>query len=121
MPNEIVEAKTQSEWTLAKEIYGTMIATLPFVIVLIVWGARVNERISMVEVRLEIADVTDRKREADSADSRRELLAKMDRLSIQVENLQQTVARLAARSDDVTPRRVQNIPDDAFKRNFNTR
>lgn len=115
--SDSTEAKTQSGWTLAKEIYGTLIATLPIIIVLIVWGQSISERIRVIEVRVELSEAADRRREDEAANQRREVLQRIDRLGNQIETLQQSVARLAARSDDATPRRVTGMPtEDSARR-----
>jgi len=84
--------KTKSEWTLVKEIIGTFIGISPFIVALVIWGSSVNERIRVVEVRQDHMDTALRRHDIEASEQRRELLARMDRLSGQIEVLQQLVA-----------------------------
>ena len=86
------DSKTKSEWTMLKEIIGTFVGISPFIIALVVWGSSINERIRVMEVRIEHVEKTDKKHEQDSSEQRRELLARMDRIGSQIEVLQQLVA-----------------------------
>ena len=84
--------KTKSEWTMVKEIVGTFVGISPFVVALVIWGSSINERVRVVEVRVDHVEIADRKHDSDAVEQRRELLARMDRLSIQIETLQQFIA-----------------------------
>jgi hypothetical protein len=84
--------KSRSEWTMVKEIIGTFVGICPFIVALVIWGSSINERIRVVEVRIDHADATDRKHEVEATEQRRELLARMDRIGGQIEVLQQLVA-----------------------------
>ena len=86
------DIKTRSEWTMVKEIIGTFVGISPFVIALVVWGSSINERIRVMEVRQDYAETVLRRHDIDATEQRRELLARMDRLSSQIEVLQQLVA-----------------------------
>jgi len=86
------DIKTRSEWTMVKEIIGTFVGISPFIVALVVWGSSINERIRVMEVRMDHVERTDKKHEQDSAEQRRELLARMDRIGGQIEVLQQLVA-----------------------------
>lgn len=85
-------AKTRSEWSMVKEIIGTFVGISPFIVALVVWGSSINERIRVVEVQVMHIEAVDRRHEAESAEQRRELLARLDRLAGQIEILQQLVA-----------------------------
>lgn len=86
------DIKTRSEWSMIKEIIGTFVGISPFVVGLVVWGSSVNERMRVVEVRMEHVEASDRRHEKEATEQRRELLARMDRIGGQIEVLQQLVA-----------------------------
>ena len=77
---------------MIKEIIGTFVGISPFIVALVVWGSSINERIRVMEVRMDHVERTDKKHEQDSSEQRRELLARMDRIGGQIEVLQQLVA-----------------------------
>ena len=77
---------------MVKEIIGTFVGISPFIVALVVWGSSINERIRVMEVRMDHVERTDKKHEQDSAEQRRELLTRMDRIGGQIEVLQQLVA-----------------------------
>jgi hypothetical protein len=86
------DSKTISEWTVAKEVIGTFIGVSPFVVALVVWGAGVNERMKVVETRIDHIEAMERRQQEDAGEQRREILARLDRVGGQIEVLQQLVA-----------------------------
>ena len=86
------DIKTKSEWTMLKEIMGTFLGISPFIVALVIWGSSINERIRVVEVRQDHAETVLRRHDIDVTEQRRELLARMDRIGLQIEVLQQLVA-----------------------------
>ena len=93
-PKKIVfDEKTVAEWTLLKEIFGTFIGVAPFIIALLLWGSTMNERMRVVEVRIEHTDHVNQQQDQAAKEQRQELLSRLDRLSTQIEILQQTVAK----------------------------
>lgn len=92
---ENIATKTRSEWTMLKEIIGTFVGIAPFVVMLVIWGSSINERIRVVEVEVGHLGRADEKQEREAAEQRKEVLARMDKISGQIEVLQQTVAKQA--------------------------
>jgi len=87
MLSETLEKKTNSKWSVGKEVVGTFLGVLPFVIMLIIWGSNVERRLGVIESLDQVkAEVL--------RDQRTELLVKLDRLSQQVAELQTSVAKL---------------------------
>jgi len=86
------DLKTKSEWTMVKEIVGTLVGVSPFVVALVIWGSSINERVRVVEIRADHLETITRKHDVEASDQRRELLARMDRIGGQIEVLQQLVA-----------------------------
>jgi len=77
---------------MLKEIMGTFVGISPFIVALVIWGSSINERIRVVEVRQDHTETILRRHDIEATEQRRELLARMDRLSGQIEVLQQLVA-----------------------------
>jgi len=90
--NDSNDSKTKSEWTLVKEIIGTFVGVSPFIVAIVVWGASINERIRVVEVRQDHTETILSRHDIEAAEQRRELLARLDRIGGQIESLQQLVA-----------------------------
>jgi len=87
MLSETLEKKTNSKWSVGKEVVGTFLGVLPFVIMLIIWGSNVERRLGVIESLDQVkAEVL--------REQRTELLVKLDRLSQQVAELQTSVAKL---------------------------
>lgn len=86
-------------WTLWREVYGTVLGTLPFIIgIMMAWGS-MSERVRVMEVNHEtfkqavarehenmrtINEFRDRKAEQD----REQIIKALDRISVQIEVLQ---------------------------------
>lgn len=106
------DAKTRVEWTVWKEVAGTFVGVSPFVIALVVWGSSVNERQRVVETRIDHIEKQDQRRNEDSAEQRREILARLDRVSGQIEVLQQIVA---ARTGGIVIRPANEDPPPKYR------
>lgn len=90
--------RRRNSWTLWREIYGTVIGTLPFIVGLVIWASNVNQRLSVVE--LEISHnkellATDR---TNAREDRQELSRKLDRIQLQIEEMQKLIARDGGRA-----------------------
>jgi len=86
-------------WTLWREVYGTVIGTLPFIIGIMVAWASMSERIKVLEVNHDSykntvaiehaalrATMDSRDRQIDR--DREQILKALDRISTQIETLQ---------------------------------
>lgn len=68
-----------------KEILGTFFGAAPYVLALLLWGSTVQERLRVTEIRLDHAEQAVR-------EQRIELVQRLDRLSTQIETVQQLLA-----------------------------
>lgn len=83
-------------WTLWKEIYGTLIGTMPFVVMLIVWGSSVQNRLAILEIEVQHSKQMADADRASARDERQAAGQKLDRIIDQIATLQQQVARQSA-------------------------
>jgi hypothetical protein len=90
------EAERKNGWTLWREIYGTVLGTLPFVLVAIGWASNVNQRLSIVELEVQHAKQIAESDRANARDDRIEAGRKLDKIIDAVTVLQQQVARQGA-------------------------
>ena len=85
-------------WTLWKEIVGTAIGAatvaVPVVVGVIAWGVSVMQ--GQLENKLNIAQVVadNHRQDKESSMQRLEILSRLDRMSVQIEDLQKAVARI---------------------------
>lgn len=82
-------------WTMFKEIVGTFFGVAPYVLAVVVWGATVNERLRVTEIRLDHAESATTKADQTIREARIELFSRLDQLTGKIELLQQDVARIA--------------------------
>jgi hypothetical protein len=90
---ESADLKTKSEWTILKEVIGTFIGVSPFVVMLVIWGATLQERVRVAEIKVDHLEEADRKHDQQAREQRAELISRLDRIGSQIEVLQQLVAR----------------------------
>jgi hypothetical protein len=112
------DSKTRSEWTVAKEVIGTFIGVSPFVVALVIWGSSVNERIRVVETRVDHIEAMERRHQDDAAEQRREILTRLDRVGAQIEVLQQLVA---ARTGGIVIRPTGDDPPIKYRNSGSVR
>jgi hypothetical protein len=82
--------KQRDGWTLWREIYGTIIGTLPFVIMLAVAWMNMSERLRVAEIEIVYLKELARDRAG-------ELTSRLDRIANQIEALQRQVAAIGAK------------------------
>jgi hypothetical protein len=95
-PDERIAAsamKTASQWTMFKEIIGTFIGIMPFVVGIVIWGSNLQERTKVNEVDIAHLKEADKRHDEEQKTQRQEVIQKLDRIAIQIESLQMSVAR----------------------------
>jgi hypothetical protein len=98
----------QVGWTLWREVYGTVIGTLPFIIGIMVAWMSMSERVRVLEVNHDAykntvavehaalrATMETRDRQIDR--DREQIIKALDRISTQIEVMQQQVGNAARR------------------------
>lgn len=80
-------------WTLWKEVYGTFIGILPFLLLVLGWGIAMQQEQSLHTLRLTNLEKADVKHDQDQQLIRTEINNRLERISTQIENLQKDVSR----------------------------
>ncbi len=81
-------------WGMFKEILATFIGVSPYIVALVIWGASVNERLGVDKTRLDHLEQEFSRNEQLAREQRTELIGRLERIAIQIEVLQQTVAKV---------------------------
>lgn len=84
--NQPRDTKSTAQWTVWKEVVGTFVGVAPFIVGLVIWGATLEQRVRVIESRLEL-------RAEQLREERLEVKARLERLSTQVEELRLLVAK----------------------------
>lgn len=110
-PQTMEEVKAQPKWIIAKEIF---VGSVPLILAILTFGGLLYGNQRAMEVRIDQLEKADVAQQTNTIMQRSELLAALGKLGTQMGSLEVAVARLSARSDDNTPRRVQNMPVESF-------
>jgi CHASE3 domain sensor protein len=95
------KTKQTSGWTLAKEIYGTFLGMLPFLVMLLLFLINVVRQLDNHDTEIKHLKEADARFETllnqmrvESMAQRAELLSRLDKIDSRVEAVQQSVAKL---------------------------
>jgi len=91
------EGERNGGWRMFKEILATFIGVSPYIVGLVLWGANVNERLRVGEVRMEHVEQAASHNEQLAREQRTELIGRLERIAAQIEVLQQSVAAKGGR------------------------
>lgn len=85
------DTKGRSQWTMMKEIVGTFVGVLPFLIVVVIAWYDLKERVRVAELNIEFQRMATTRVDGDLREQRSETLIKLDRLSAQLDAAQRTI------------------------------
>ena len=82
-------------WDVTREITGTFVGVLPYVVMLFLYLSSIDKRMSLSELRLERVEIENARQDQAAERQRQDVISKIDKLSEQMGSVQAAIARLA--------------------------
>lgn len=79
--------RRRGQWTMVREIIGTIVGVMPFVVGMFVWGLRIDARVAQTEVLITALQKEDTRQEVIRSERASELDKRMERVEVKIDKL----------------------------------